>query len=292
MIQKKAKKTDKKKHTSKKKWFIENVVSLLAALLLVLVIRSSIIEAFKIPSGSMIPTLLVGDHIFVNKFSYGYKVPFTDWVTEDPIYFIDRDPPKRGDIIVFKYPEDESKYFIKRVVGIPGDIIEIKNKQVFVNGIPNKRTPLTPQESDNFVELLAKENSTHALVYDYFDSSSGDSGTLIQQCLDSIECIKELVLKRYDLFYEQIGDQKPIIMHDKRNIYINQATQYDAQKVPENNYFVLGDNRDSSKDSRFWGYVPIKKIRGKALVIWLSLWLDFSNSDYMFRPSRVGSTID
>ena len=84
-----------------------------------LVIRSSIVEAFKIPSGSMIPTLLVGDHIFVNKFAYGFKVPFSDFFTDRPLYVISRDPPARGDVIVFKYPKDESFYYIKRVIGMP-----------------------------------------------------------------------------------------------------------------------------------------------------------------------------
>src|SRR5690242_10825272 len=116
-----------KNSTSRKKWLIENVTSLGMAVLIVLMIRSSVIEAFKIPSGSMIPTLYIGDHIFVNKFAYGLKIPFSDWVTDHPIYLVKRDPPKRGDIIVFKYPKDESFYYIKRVVGVPGDTIELRN---------------------------------------------------------------------------------------------------------------------------------------------------------------------
>src|SRR5687768_8813399 len=97
---------------SKKQWIIENVVSLGLALLIVFMIRSSVIEAFKIPSGSMIPTLLIGDHIFVNKFAYGFKIPFSDLVTDHPVYIVKRDPPKRGDVIVFMYPRDESFYYI------------------------------------------------------------------------------------------------------------------------------------------------------------------------------------
>src|ERR1700737_2844287 len=101
---------------SRKKRFIENVLSLGLALLSVFMIRSSVIEAFKIPSGSMIPTLLIGDHIFVNKFAYGLKIPFSDWFTDHPVYLIKRDPPKHGDIIVFLFPKDESYYYIKRVI--------------------------------------------------------------------------------------------------------------------------------------------------------------------------------
>src|SRR3954464_14129191 len=110
---------------SRKQWIIENVTSLGLALLLVFMVRSSIIEAFKIPSGSMIPTLLVGDHIFVNKFAYGFKIPFTEWLASEPVYLVKRSPPQRGDIVVFKYPKDESLYYIKRIIGTPGDTVEL-----------------------------------------------------------------------------------------------------------------------------------------------------------------------
>src|SRR3954462_3835716 len=118
---------------TRKQWIIENLTSLGLALLIVFMIRSSVVEAFKIPSGSMIPTLLIGDHIFVNKFAYGFKIPFSDLVTDHPIYVVKRDPPKRGDIIVFIYPKDESFYYIKRVIGVPGDKIEVKNKHILIN---------------------------------------------------------------------------------------------------------------------------------------------------------------
>src|ERR1700741_5483655 len=105
------------KTKTRRQWIIENVVSLGTALLIVFMIRSSLIEAFKIPSGSMIPTLLIGDHIFVNKFAYGFKIPFSDLVTDHPVYIVKRDPPKRGDIIVFMYPRDERCEDSKRVIG-------------------------------------------------------------------------------------------------------------------------------------------------------------------------------
>ena len=101
--------------------FFENLFSLAGALLIVFMIRSSVVEAFKIPSGSMIPTLFIGDHIFVNKFAYGFKLPFSDLFTDHPIYLIKGGQPKHGDIIVFNYPRDTSIYFIKRVIGVPGD---------------------------------------------------------------------------------------------------------------------------------------------------------------------------
>ena len=116
-----------------RKWFIENVVSLGLALLIVFMIRSSIIEAYKIPSGSMIPTLFIGDHIFVNKFAYGFKIPFSDVLTDHPVYILKREPPKRGDVIVFLNPKDESIFFIKRVIGTPGDTIELRDKVLYIN---------------------------------------------------------------------------------------------------------------------------------------------------------------
>ena len=133
--------------TSKKKWLWENFVSLGSALLLVLAIRSSVIEPFKIPSGSMIPTLLVGDQIFVNKFAYGLRVPLTDWIGAKPLYFRRFEGPSRGDVIVFKYPDNPDFYYIKRVIGIPGDTIEVKQKRVYVNGKPFEQSEPAPEES-------------------------------------------------------------------------------------------------------------------------------------------------
>src|SRR4051812_28412819 len=115
----------------RKPGFVENIISLAIALLVVFMIRSSVFESFKIPSGSMIPTLAIGDYIFVNKFAYGFKIPFTDAILSRPIYVIKRDPPKRGDVIVFRFPKDESIYFIKRVIGLPGDSIEVREKVLY-----------------------------------------------------------------------------------------------------------------------------------------------------------------
>src|SRR5260370_545060 len=119
------------KDKSRKKKFLESVSSLFFSLLLVFAVRSSIIEAFKIPSGSMIPRLLVGDYIFVNKFAFGLHVPFAEYLSDEPVTLIHRDSPKHGDIIVFKYPKNESVYFIKRVIGVAGDEIELRNKVLF-----------------------------------------------------------------------------------------------------------------------------------------------------------------
>lgn len=240
---------------SKKKWIIENVTSLGLALLLVLTIRSSVIEAFKIPSGSMIPTLLIGDHIFVNKFAYGFKVPFSDLFSNNPVHVIQRDPPRRGDIIVFVYPKDESLYYIKRVVGVPGDSIEIRNKVVYINGTEVAREPLPSPEGDQiFKDLDDPKYSRNNL----------------------------------ELYHEKLDSSDHVIMVDRNNFL---GESFGPISVPPESLFVMGDNRDFSNDSRFWGFVPYKNVKGKAIVIWLSLWVSFSDSQLVFRPDRTGTLL-
>ena len=222
----------------------DNVVSLGSALLLVLVIRSSVIEAFKIPSGSMIPTLLVGDQIFVNKFAYGLRVPLTDWIGDKPLYFFKNKGPERGDIIVFKYPVDPDVYFIKRVVGVPGDRIEMREKVVYINGKPFDRKPLSKEQVDRIYEKWLHESES------------------------------EYPKERMAIYEDRFDRETATIMVDKQSLM---SVNFESVTVPEGNYFVMGDNRDNSKDSRFWGFVPFENIKGKAFVVWLSLWIDFDD---------------
>lgn len=206
----------------------ESFRTLIIALFVVLLIRSSIAAPYKIPTGSMIPTLQIGDHIFVSKLSYGLKLPFTN------INMIAWDQPKRGDVIVFKYPEDPSKDFIKRVVGIPGDTIEVRAGQLFLNDTAVPR------------EVLSRDKLTEEV-----EESRGhpDGYSLYQEKLGNVE---HRILHNSDYFYSALSDRPPLI-------------------VKEENYFVMGDNRDNSKDSREWGFVPFKAIRGRALVVFFSL---------------------
>src|SRR6185437_7180573 len=242
---------DKTPKAKNRKWLIENVTSLALALLLVFAIRSSVVEAFKIPSGSMIPTLLVGDHIFVNKFAYGIKLPFSDLFDHAPIYLIRRAPPKRGDIVVFIYPKDHSFYYIKRVIGVPGDTIEIKDKVLFVDGQEIARAPLAEPQADKIFAELNDSKYTRSNL---------------------------------ELYDEQFKNDDHVIMLDRNNFL---GESFGPITVPADSLFVMGDNRDFSNDSRFWGFVPMQNVKGKAFMIWLSLWVNFSDSQVTFRPQRI-----
>ena len=196
----------------KKSGLRENIEAILVAILLALFIRTFVIQAFKIPSGSMKETLKIGDHILVNKFIYGVKIPFLQ-TTIIPIT-----NPKRGDIVVFKFPEDPSKDFIKRVIGVAGDVVEIRDKKVYVNN-----------------KLLNHDFGIHTDSY-IFPASAQPR--------------------------DNFG---PVV-------------------VPPHSLFVMGDNRDQSYDSRFWGFVDLKAVKGKALMIYWS-W-DKENFDV--RWNRIG----
>ncbi|SMC83543.1 signal peptidase I Serine peptidase. MEROPS family S26A [Desulfocicer vacuolatum DSM 3385] len=192
----------------------ENVEAILIAIVLALFIRTFVVQAFKIPSGSMKNTLLIGDHILVSKFIYGIKVPFTDGYTLIPLK-----DPKRGDIVVFKYPEDPDKDFIKRVVGVGGDTVEIKNKKLYVND----------QLQDHHAFAIYKD--PHVIPPKF-----------------------------------STRDNLPKIT------------------VPENSLFVMGDNRDNSHDSRFWGFVDLKAVKGKAFIIYWS----WNSDEFGVRWNRLG----
>lgn len=196
----------------KKPLWREYLEALVIALVLALVIRTFVVQAFKIPSESMLQTLLVGDHLLASKFAYGVKIPFTDK------YLYKGDDPKRGDIIIFQYPNDPSVDYIKRVIGVPGDVIEMRDKQLYRNGQP----------------------------------------------------VKESYIRHTD----------PAGIEPFRD-------NYAPVTVPEGKYFVMGDNRDNSLDSRFWGFVDRSAIRAKA---WRIYWSWGGLDD--IRWGRIGSKIE
>lgn len=211
----------------------EYAEAIIVAMLLAFAIRVFVVQAFKIPSGSMIPTLLIGDHILVSKLSYGLQWP-TDCnmlMSFPPVNcytsttVVTFGKPQRGDIVVFRFPEDEEKDFIKRIVGLPGDTIQLRNKVVLVNG--------QPLDDKAFTQRI-------------------DPGVI-----DST---------------------------------INPRDNFGPVTVPEGSYFVMGDNRDQSLDSRFWGYVREEKIRGKAFRIYWS-WNGQGNWTEWVRWERFGKAI-
>ncbi len=197
--------TDETK-VKKKSLTREYIEAILIALLLALLIRTFIVQAFKIPSGSMEKTLLIGDHILVSKFSYGThipnEIPFINIRLFDDIVLFSS-VPERGDIIVFKFPKDETRDFIKRVIGLPGDLLEVRQQKVYINNKPYEDVRARHTESPSDSPLVPRD------------------------------------------------DFGPIL-------------------VPDDHVFVMGDNRENSQDSRYWGYLNVKKIRGKALIIYWS----------------------
>lgn len=214
MIENKTKEKIKNKGKLKSKMY-EYAEAIIIAILIAVVVRTFVVQAFKIPSRSMVPTLLVGDHILVNKFIYGVKVPFLR-KTIIPIT-----NPQRGDIVVFIYPNDRSKDYIKRVIGVSGDKIEIKNKIIFING---------KQYSD-----------------------------------------------AYGIYSDNViypGSMQP-------------RDNFGPVTVPVKSLFVMGDNRDESADSRFWGFVDLKDVEGKAFIIYFSLNYEEKN----LRWQRLGSIL-
>jgi signal peptidase I len=232
--------------------FREYAESIGLAVLFALALRGFVVEAFKIPTGSMIPTLLVGDHIFVNKFIYGIRVPFTDH------YLVEFDRPERGEIVVFTFPSEEArahldeqphalsncidratlddeKDFIKRIVAVEGDTVELRDNQLFINGEALDREPVGEEKSDKFMYKAVQER----------ESNNGHHYTIQ---------------------------------------YTGKDPDFGPVKVKDGFLFAMGDNRDNSADSRCWGQVPVENVKGRAMFIWLSV-------GQQWRMDRIGNVI-
>lgn len=230
--------------------------SIVIIILCVFTFRSVFFEPFKIPSGSMIPTLMIGDFIVVNKFSYGFKVPFSDFTwgdtSWDPIYLFGKKFPERGDVVVFKYPRALTDNYIKRVIGLPGDTIEIRNKVVYIND-----QPLEGVEFDGAEIMKDMDDKFKDIDFKFYKMKTGNHEHTIQ--VDSA---------------------------DYRNMDMPKVT------IPADNFFVMGDNRDNSYDSRGWGFVDFKLIRGKAMFVWFSMIFPGGEDSFKFRPWRIGKAIN
>ncbi len=228
-------------------WWLDWTAGLFPVILAVFLLRSFLFEPFKIPSGSMMPTLLVGDLILVNKFHYGIRLP----VINKKI--IDNHNPEHGDVMVFRFPKDPSMDYIKRVVGLPGDEVVFRNQQLFLNG---QLVPTVPMPAPGFYDDEARRYSPE------FKEKLGnvEHGILINP-------------QSTPFFGGQDGNQFPF----------RENCRYSADgvacKVPAGNYFMMGDNRDNSLDSRYWGFVPDANVIGKAFYV----WMNFGD------PKRIGS---
>ncbi|MBE0473172.1 signal peptidase I [Rhodoferax sp.] len=226
--------TEAKQRILAQPWWLDWTAGLFPVIIGVFILRSFLFEPFKIPSGSMIPTLWVGDLILVNKFHYGLRLPVLNTkITEGT-------PPQRGDVMVFRYPPKPSLDYIKRVVGVPGDEVAYLNKRLSINGQPLP---------------------TNALP-EFFDEDT---------------------MRYFPQFEETLGEQPHRLLNDPaRPAFIAGADEFEFKnncrysiegvvcKVPEGHYFMMGDNRDNSLDSRYWGFVPDKNIVGKAFFVWMN----------------------
>jgi signal peptidase I len=208
-------------------------------LAVVLGLRSFVAEPFRIPSSSMMPTLLVGDFILVNKFAYGLRLPINNHK------FIATGEPARGDVVVFRPPQHPDQDWIKRVIGLPGDTVAYRDDTVFINGKP--------------LQYTGKES--------YVGKGQGSDATGARLMIERLP-----------------GRPHPVLERDDRPYFIQGEGEW---TVPAGEYFVMGDNRDNSEDSRFWGFLPEADLRGKAFMVWMSWDRSAGGVDF----SRIGSRI-
>ncbi len=221
----------------KEPWYVDYSRSFFPVLLIVLILRSFIAEPFRIPSGSMMPTLLHGDFILVNKFTYGLRLP----VLHNKVWA--NNLPERGDVVVFRYPKNPSLDYIKRVIGLPGDRLEYRDKTIYVNGETMKQVDLGSYIGKGRDSVMSGSNKR-------------------QESLNSVD--------------------HEMLINDRRLSIDSSWT------VPDDHYFVMGDNRDNSNDSRVWGMVPDQNLVGRAFMIWMN-W-DIAEGQFDFR--RIGKKIE
>ncbi len=225
-----------RERAGKEPWWVEYSKSFFPVILIVFVLRSFLVEPFKIPSGSMIPTLLVGDFILVNKFTYGIRIP----VINKKVF--DVSDPQRGEVMVFRYPENPSLDYIKRIVGVPGDRVAYIDKRLTINGQPMPQTPVSDYQ-------YTESGLNYVSSKEYREELSGHPhAMLVNPEAPSVQLAT----------VRQFPHRENCEYNDRGFVCV----------VPPGHYFMMGDNRDSSSDSRYWGFVPEANIVGKAFLIW------------------------
>ena len=263
-----------KKHS--REWFDALVIAAIFATLL----RVFVVESYRIPTGSMESTLLAGDFLFVNKYVYGPKIPFTD-IRLPGVKTVDR-----GDIIVFKFPKDRSLNYIKRCVAVPGDTLEIHGQQLSIN---KKPSPLPPHAQ--FIgSRMAARDGDYMIFPQYSDYNKDNYGPLrIPRKGDVVR----LTPGTYPLYSSLIADEGHDVSLQGRTVFID-GSPVQNYTVQSNYYFAMGDNRDNSLDSRFWGFLPEKDIVGQALMVYwswnpdLSIFTDLVSKISSIRLQRTG----
>ncbi len=228
---------------AKEPLYVEYARAFFPVILIVFLLRSFLVEPFRIPSGSMLPSLYIGDFILVNKFAYGIRLPVVNRK------IIDIANPRRGDVVVFRFPHDPSINYIKRVIGVPGDRVVYKGKVLYINGQPMEQSNERPYNAAAFGELYGE----------------------VWRATESLNGIRHDILK------------------------MDRPDPEGAERVvPAGHYFVMGDNRDQSNDSRFWGFVPDENLVGRAFLIWFSWDLADRGDKWFWQRilwERIGSTI-